>query len=98
MDYILIAIMIAGIGLSGAYLRAELVLNRKMTAAQRRRELMQHESQTKRVHLGQNDISRQPRAIPASLPASVFQILRVLACALRIFIQERTIHRIWIRT
>jgi hypothetical protein len=95
MDYFLIAIIIAGIGLSGAYLRAELLLHRSMTAIQRRRELMQREFHAKRVGLAQGDRSTQP--VP-SIQASVFQMMRVLARALRIFIQERNIQRFWIRT
>jgi hypothetical protein len=39
MDYVLIVIIIAGIGLSGAYLRAELVLRRRTKAAARRDDL-----------------------------------------------------------
>jgi hypothetical protein len=98
MDYVLIAIIIAGIGLSGAYLRAELLLHRRATAVQRKTELVQRELHTKRVRLGQNDMSRQPRTVPSSVPANVFQVVRVLARALRIYIQERNIHRFWIGT
>ncbi len=39
-------------------------------------------------------MSRQPRTVRAS----VFEVMRVLARALRIYIQERNIHRVWIRT
>jgi hypothetical protein len=94
IDDLLIAIIIAGIGLSGAYLRAELLLHRRVTAVQRRRELMQLALHTKIVRLGQNDMSRQPRTVQTS----VFEVMRVLARALRIFLQGRNIHRFWIRT
>jgi len=57
MDDLLIAIIIAGIGLSGAYLRAELLLHRRMTAIQRRRELAEFELHAMRVPLEQNDMS-----------------------------------------
>jgi hypothetical protein len=42
MDDVLITIIVAGIGLSVAYLRAELVLHRRTTALQRAKELVQH--------------------------------------------------------
>ena len=55
------AIILAGIGLSGAYLRAELVLHRRMTALQRTREIVQREVHAKRVHIEPNNIcSRSP--------------------------------------
>jgi hypothetical protein len=54
---LLIAIILAGVGLSGAYLRAELVLQRRMTAVQRGGELAQLELHTKRVRPGQKDAS-----------------------------------------
>jgi hypothetical protein len=39
LDDLLIAILVAGIGLSGAYLRAELLAHRRFKAAERRKEL-----------------------------------------------------------
>jgi hypothetical protein len=95
MDYILIAIIIAGLGLSGAYLRAELLLHRRMTALQRTRKLEQRKLHSKTVSLGQNDMCTQP--VPAPTQTMVFQVLRVLARALCMYIQERKIHRFWIR-
>ena len=97
IDDLLVAIILAGIALSGAYLRAELVLHRRTTALQRARELVQREVHAKRVRLGQNDAPGQSRTIPGSIP-NAFQLVRVLARALRISIQERTIHRFRIRT
>src|ERR1700685_2774892 len=95
IDDLLFAIILAGIGLSGAYLRAELVLHRNTTAVQRARELAQREVHAKRVGLGRNKMPTQP--VP-SIQANAIQLVRVLARALRIFIQERNIHRFWIRT
>jgi hypothetical protein len=94
IDDLLFAIILAGIGLSSAYLRAELVLHRRTTAAQRPRELLQREVHAKRVRLRHNEM---PQPVP-SIRANVFPLVRVLARALRIYIQERNIHRFWIRT
>jgi hypothetical protein len=94
MDDLLITIIVAGIGLSGAYLRAELVLHRRTTALQRARELVQREVRAKRVRLEHN---KMPQPV-TSIRANAFQLVRGLARALRIFIQERNIHRFRIRT
>jgi hypothetical protein len=94
LDNLLIAIIIVGIGLSGAYLRAELLLHRRTTALQSRTELMQLELRSKKVRPGQNDMPRQPRTVQAS----VFEVMRALARALRTYLEERIIHRFWIRT
>ena len=53
IDDLLIAIIIAGIGLSGAYLRAEVLLHRRLTAAKRSRELVERELHNTRVRLEQ---------------------------------------------
>jgi hypothetical protein len=95
LDDLLFAIIIAGIGLSGAYLRAELLLHRNMTALQRTRELLQCDVHAKRVRLGSNKMSMQP--VP-SIQTNAFQLVRVLARALRIVIQGHNIHRFRIRT
>jgi hypothetical protein len=58
MDDLLTAIILAGIALSGAYLRAELVSHRRTTALQRARELVQREFHAKRVRLGPNKMPR----------------------------------------
>jgi hypothetical protein len=94
LDYLLFAIILAGIGLSVAYLRAELSLHRRMTELQRARELLQREVHAKRVHL---DHTEMLRPVP-SMQANGFPLVRVLARALRIYIQERDIHRYRIRT
>jgi hypothetical protein len=91
IDDLLFAIILAGIGLSGAYLRAELASHRRATALQRARELVQREVHAKRVRLGPN---KMPQPVP-SMRANAFQLVRVLARALRIVIQERNIH--WFR-
>lgn len=94
IDDLLFAIILAGIGLSGAHLRAELVLHRRMTALQRARELAQREVHAKRVHL---EYEQMPQPVP-SMQANALPLVRVLARALRIYIQERNIHRLRIRT
>jgi hypothetical protein len=97
IDDILIAIIMAGIGLSGAYLRAQLVLHRRTTALQRARELVQREVHAKRVRLAQNARPRQPRTIPSPIQARAPQTVRGLARALRIYVQERAFHRLRVR-
>ena len=94
IDDLLFAIIVAGMGLSGAYLRAELVLHRGTTALQRARELVQREAHAKRVRL---EFDKMPQPVP-SIQANAFPLVRVLARALRIYIQERNIHRFRIRT
>jgi hypothetical protein len=94
VDDCLFATIIAGIGLSGAYLRAVLVLHRRTTALQRAKELVQREVHAERVRIEPNKIL-QP--VP-SIQANAFRLVRVLARALRIFIQDRSIHRFRIRT
>jgi hypothetical protein len=91
-DDLLFAIIVAGLGLSGFYLRAELLLHRRLTAVQRKTQLLQLELHTKRVR----DVSA-PRAAPTS-NINDFQTARVLARALRIFVQEHDIHRYRRRT
>ena len=49
LDDVLFAIILAGIGLSGAYLHAELIAHRRVTAVERRRELVQRELHSARV-------------------------------------------------
>jgi hypothetical protein len=88
IDDLLIAIIIAGAGLAGTYLRAELVLHRRLTALQRRMESEQYEFHAKRVGLEQNDVSRRARTM-CLLQANGFRVLRGLAHALRIYTQER---------
>ena len=95
IDDLLFAIILAGIALSGAYLRAELVLHRRATALRRARELVQREVHAKRVRLGPHKMPTQP--VP-SIGANSFPPVRVLPRALRIVIQERNIHRYRIRT
>jgi hypothetical protein len=85
VDDLQFAIILAGIGLSGAYLRAELVLHRRMTALQRARELVQREVHAKRVHL---EYGKMPQPVPL-MQANAFQLVRVLARALRIYSRPR---------
>ena len=98
MDDLLLVMIMAGIGLSGAYLRAELLLHQRMTAVRRKRELLQLELHTQIVRLEHKEMSRQPRIVSASIPANVLQVMWELLRALRVFIQGRQLHRFWIRT
>jgi hypothetical protein len=94
IDDLLFAIILAGIGLSGAHLRAELDLHRRTTTVQRARELLQREVHAKRVHLEHN---KMPQPV-SSIQANAFPLVRFLARALRSYIEERNIHRYRIRT
>jgi hypothetical protein len=67
MDDLLIAIIAAGFGFSVAYIRAELVLHRQMTAAERWRELVQRRSYARRAGIEQSDVSIRPRTVSSSL-------------------------------
>jgi hypothetical protein len=98
VDDLLLVMIMAGIGLSGAYFRAELLVHQRMTAVRRKRELLQLELHTQRVRLEHQEMSRQPRAAPASIPANIVQVMRDLLRALRSFIHGCHIHRLWIRT
>jgi hypothetical protein len=98
VDDLLIAIIIAGLGLSGTYLRAEFVLHRRSKAAEGRKELAWRELHIKRVRPEQIDRSRQPRTYPSPTQTNVFPAMRVLARFLRIFVQERNIQWFWFRT
>jgi len=90
LDDLLITIIIAGIGLSGAYLRAELVLHRRLKSAELRKELSLRESHITRLRPEQNHMPGQPRTYPSPIQRNVFPAMRVLARVLRIFIQEDT--------
>ena len=88
IDDLLIAIIIAGAGLAGAYLRAEFVLHRRLTALQHRIESEQYEFHARRVGVEQNAVSRHSRTMPL-FQAYIFRVLKGLAPALRISMQER---------
>jgi hypothetical protein len=62
IDDLLLVIIIAGIGLSGAYLRAEMDFHRRMMAAQRDREIQHLELHTKRLRHG-HDVCPRNRAL-----------------------------------
>jgi hypothetical protein len=49
IDDLLIGTIVAGVGLSGAYLRAEFVLHLRFKAAERRQELASHEVHVNRA-------------------------------------------------
>jgi hypothetical protein len=56
VDDLLIAIIIGGIGLSGAYVRAEFMLWRRNKAAERRREVCLRELHAHRLWHAENDV------------------------------------------
>jgi hypothetical protein len=56
VDDLLIAMIIAGIGLSGAYLRAELVLRRRTKAAEQRDDLSRRELHANRLTCKRMDL------------------------------------------
>jgi hypothetical protein len=56
MDTLLFALIIAGVGLSGAYLRAEFLLRRRNKAAERREDLSLHELHANRLRPKQIDV------------------------------------------
>ena len=78
LDDLLLAIIIAGIGLSVAYLRAELVLHRRLTGTLHRREVLQYKLHIKRVP-EQNDMPRQSAAYPSPTQTNVYPAMRVWA-------------------
>ena len=90
LDDLLFAIILAGIGLSGAYLRAELALHRRLKSAELRKELSLRALQIARLRPEQNHMPGQPRTYPSPIQTNVFPAMRVLARALRINIQENT--------
>jgi Arc/MetJ family transcription regulator len=98
MDDLLIAMIIGGIGLSIAYLRAELVVRQEFKAAERRKELALRERHITRPRREHTALLRQPSAVFCPVQTNPFQLLRVLVGALRIAIQERNIHWYWFRT
>jgi hypothetical protein len=97
-DDLLFVMIITGIGFSGAYLRAEVLLYRRFKAAERRREALQRELHTKRVRPEQMDMSRRLRPQSSQIQTNVFPAMRVLACVLRNIRQERNIHSFWFHT
>jgi hypothetical protein len=94
IDDILIAIIMAGIGFSGAYLGAELALHRRTTAAQRKMEAVQLELYTDRTRFGLNDMSRQPLQIQRN----VFRRIGAVEHASGIVRQGNKFHQLRIRT
>jgi hypothetical protein len=98
MDDLLIAMIIAGIGLSIAYLRAELVVRQEFKAAEQKKELALRERHITRARRGHTALLRQPSAVFCLVQTNPFRPMRVLVRALRIFIQERNIQWYWFRT
>jgi hypothetical protein len=98
MDDLLIVMIIAGIGLSVAYLRAELGLRQEFKAAKRKKELALRELHITRPRREHTAMLGQPSTVSWPVQANPFPLVRVLARALRIYIQERNIHRLRLRT
>jgi hypothetical protein len=68
-DNFLFAIIIAGIGLAGAYLKAEYTLHKRLKSAERRKELVLHDLHVARVRLEQNGVRVYVRiALPPLQP------------------------------
>jgi hypothetical protein len=86
MDDLQIAMIIAGIGLSIAYLRAELVVRQEFKAAERKKELALRELHITRPRREHTALLRQPSAVSWPVQTNPFQLVRVLVRVLRIFI------------
>lgn len=80
LDDLMIAILIAGIGLSCVNLRAELLLHRRFKDAERRRELALRELHIKSAPPGQNDMPRQPRTPSAMAMGLLVTLACLFAC------------------
>jgi phage antirepressor YoqD-like protein len=69
LDDLLIAIIIIGIGLSGAYLRAELVLHQRSQAAERQKLTVQRELHANRLTIKQILTEPKIRHLQRYLPS-----------------------------
>jgi hypothetical protein len=98
MDDLLITIIVVGIGLSIAYLRAELVWRQEFKATERKRKLALRELHITRPRRHPRGMLGQASTASWPIQANPFQLVRVLVRALRIFLQERDIHWYWFRT
>jgi hypothetical protein len=94
IDEFLLMIILAGMGLTVAYLRAEYVLYRRFKAAEHQKWIVQRELHVNRVRLGHN---KMPQPV-LSIQTNASPLVRALARALHIFIQGRLIHPFWTRT
>jgi hypothetical protein len=95
VDDLLIAMIIAGIGLSIADLRAKLVLRQEFKATKRKEELALRERHITRPRREHTARLGQPSTVSRPIQTNPFRPMRVLVRALRIFIQERNIQ--WYR-
>jgi hypothetical protein len=89
--------IIAGIGLSIAYLRAELVVRQEFNVAERKKELALRELRITRRRREQTALLRHPNAVSWPVQTNPSQLVRVLVRALRISMQERNIQWYWFR-
>jgi hypothetical protein len=90
--------IVAGVGLSIAYLRAELVVRQEFKAAEQKKELALRELHITRPRREHTALLRQPSAVSRPVQTNPFRPMRVLVRALRIYIQERNIQWHWFRT
>jgi Arc/MetJ family transcription regulator len=77
MDDLLIAIIVAGIGLSIAYLRAELILRQEFKAAEREKELALRELRITRPRREHTSMLGQPSTASWPIQINPFQVMRV---------------------
>ena len=88
-DDLLVVMILVGIGLSGAYLRAEILSHLGFKAAERRREALQRELHNKGVRPEKMDMPSRLRTDPSSIQTDIFATMRALARASCIFRRER---------
>lgn len=79
LDDLLIVIIIIGVGLSGAYLKAEYELHVRLRTAQRRTRLVLHDLHASRVRIEQNGIPVHVWIARAPAQSQPFQTMRFLA-------------------
>ena len=79
LDDLLIAIIIIGIGVSGAYLKAEYESKVRLRTAERRTSVVLHDLHTFRVRIEQNGIPVHVLIARAPMQAQLSRTLRFLA-------------------
>src|SRR5277367_4353865 len=85
IDEILLMIIVAGIGLSIAYFRAEYVLHRAIKAAEHKKLIVQHELHASRLTIRQIDVPRDGAAQGACMTSMSTRCLE-LSGAHRLFV------------
>ena len=79
LDDLLLAIIIIGIGLSGAYLKAEYQLHVRLRTAERGTRVVRHDLHASRVRIEQNGIPVHVWIARAPLQSQLSRALRFLA-------------------